>query len=117
MDAAGRTARRDLTLDVFEGEPSLPILAIPANGACATGGFTLSVPGSFSASLWSPGAQTTSTITACPEHPAVYSVVVTGVDGCRRRGGIELAPYTVAPATRMPVLIPDDRRRLPIRKN
>ncbi len=108
-DASGNAAGREFTLDVYDGSGNLRITAVP-NEACLTGGFTLSVAGTYSLYRWFPSGEITPTMIACPSNPTVYAVVVTDETGCELRGAVQLSPARGLPTVeRMPPILPHPR--------
>jgi hypothetical protein len=102
-DATGATAERSFTIDVRDGGPYLMIAADPED-KCLPGQYTLSVSGTYTSYHWLPGGESTPEITVCPSQPTVYSVTVSEVNGCERRGSIELQPFKIELIPREPLV-------------
>lgn len=101
-DGAGESAERDLSLAVFDAGEAVPI-AVERGPYCST----LSAPSGFAAYLWYPGGQTSESISACPSDTALFGVVVTEANGCRRQGSVTIGP--APPAPRGPVVLVPQR--------
>jgi hypothetical protein len=95
-----------------DGELYLTI-EVDAEDKCLFGQYTLSVPGTYASYHWLPGGETTPEIAVCPPQPTIYAVTVTEVNGCERRGSIELQPFKIELLPREPLAPPGPKRLHP----